>query len=57
MDIPTGSPWDNELEKALEECEIFLLILTPAAIASENVKEEIGYAIDNRKRICGWHFL
>ena len=51
LDIPTGSRWDNELEKALEECDIFLLILTPAAIASENVKDEIGYAIDNRKRI------
>ncbi len=51
LDIPTGARWDNELEKALEECEIFLLILTPAAITSENVKDEIGYAIDNRKRI------
>ena len=51
LDIPTGARWDNELEKALEECEIFLLILTPAAIASENVKDEIGYAIDNNKRI------
>jgi formylglycine-generating enzyme required for sulfatase activity len=51
LDIPTGSRWDNELERALEECQIFLLILTPAAIASENVKDEIGYAIDNRKRI------
>jgi len=51
LDIPTGARWDNELEEALEECEIFLLILTPAAISSENVKDEIGYAIDNRKRI------
>jgi formylglycine-generating enzyme required for sulfatase activity len=51
LDIPTGARWDNELEKALEECEIFMLILTPAAIASENVKDEIGYAIDNSKRI------
>ncbi len=51
LDIPTGARWDNELEKALEECEIFMLILTPAAIGSENVKDEIGYAIDNNKRI------
>jgi len=51
LDIPTGARWDNELEKALEECGIFLLILTPASIASENVKDEIGYAIDNGKRI------
>ncbi len=51
FDIPTGSRWDDQVEKALEECEIFLLILTPAAIASQNVKDEIGYAIDNRKHI------
>ena len=51
LDIPTGSRWDDEVEKALAGCEIFLLILTPAAIASENVKDEIGYAIDNHKHI------
>ena len=51
FDIPTGSRWDNELEKALHDCEIFLIILTPASIASENVKDEIGYAIDHGKYI------
>ncbi len=51
LDIPTGSRWDDEVEKALRECSIFLIILTPASIASENVKDEIGYAIDHGKRI------
>jgi hypothetical protein len=51
FDIPTGSRWDEEIEKALHECEIFLLIMTPASIASENAKDEIGYAIDHGKRI------
>lgn len=51
MDIPTGSRWDDEVENALRECSIFLIILTPAAIASENVKDEIGYAIDHGKRL------
>lgn len=51
MDIPTGSRWDDEVEKALRECSIFMIILTPASIASENVKDEIGYAIDHGKRI------
>lgn len=51
LDIPTGSRWDDEVEKALRECPIFLIILTPAAINSENVKDEIGYAIDHGKRI------
>ena len=46
LDIPVGSRWDVEVEKALKECEIFMIVLTPSAIASENVKDEIGYAID-----------
>jgi len=51
LDIPTGARWDDELEKALDACEIFMVILTPASISSENVKDEIGYAIDHGKRI------
>jgi TIR domain-containing protein len=51
LDIPTGSRWDDEVENALRECSIFMVILTPASIASENVKDEIGYAIDHGKRV------
>jgi hypothetical protein len=51
LDIPTGARWDDEIEKALRECGIFMVILTPASIASENAKDEIGYAIDHGKRI------
>ena len=51
FDIPTGKRWDDEIENALRECEIFLIIITPASIASENAKDEIGYAIDHGKRI------
>jgi len=51
LDIPTGSRWDDEVEKALLQCEIFMVILTPNSIASNNVKDEIGYAIDSNKRI------
>lgn len=51
LDIPAGSRWDDEVERALEECEIFMVILTPASSASDNVKDEIGYAIDTNKHI------
>ena len=51
LDIPTGSRWDDEIERALEQCEIFMVILTPSSITSDNVKDEIGYAIDSNKRI------
>jgi len=51
FDIPPGARWDAEIEKALEESEIFMVILTPASAKSENVLDEIGYAIDSGKRI------
>ena len=50
LDIPAGARWDREVEKALEECEIFMIILTQASINSENVLDEIGYAVDSGKR-------
>lgn len=51
LDLPAGSRRDDEVEKALRECSIFVTILTPESIASENVKGEIDYAIDHDKRI------
>ena len=51
LDIPAGSRWDDEVQKALSGCEIFMVILNPEAIESQNVKDEIGYAIDSGKRI------
>jgi hypothetical protein len=51
LDIPPGARWDAEIEKALEESEIFMVIITPASAKSENVLDEIGYAIDTGKRI------
>ncbi|HET9909738.1 MAG TPA: TIR domain-containing protein [Anaerolineales bacterium] len=51
LDIPPGARWDAEVEKALAESEIFMIIITPASAKSENVLDEIGYAIDSGKRI------
>ena len=51
LDIPTGARWDDEVEAALKGCGAFLVIITPASSASDNVKDEIGYAIDNGKSI------
>ena len=51
LDIPAGSRWDDEIEKALEACTIFLIVLSPESIQSQNVKDEIGYAIDAGKQI------
>jgi hypothetical protein len=51
LDIPTGARWDDEVEAALEACKIFMIILSPESLQSQNVKDEVGYAIDSGKDI------
>ena len=51
LDIPTGARWDDEIERALEKSSIFLIILSPESIESQNVKDEVGLAIDSGKHI------
>jgi len=51
LDIPKGSRWDDEVERALESSSTFIIVLSPESIESQNVKDEIGYALDNGKHI------
>jgi len=51
LDIAAGSRWDDEVEKALHSCTVCLFVLSPEAMQSQNVKDEIGYAIDTGKVI------
>jgi hypothetical protein len=51
FDIPTGARWDEAVEKALSSSQIFLFIMTPDSVTSENAKDEVGYAIDHGKHI------
>jgi len=51
FNIPAGSRRDYEVEKALQSCNIFLLVLSPASLHSQNVMNEIRYAIDSAKQI------
>jgi TIR domain/Protein of unknown function (DUF1566) len=51
LDIPAGSRWEKEVEKALINAECLLVVLSPVSASSDNVSDEIAYAIDNKKRI------
>lgn len=51
LDIPSGARWDRAVQTALETCGRFLIILSPAAIASENVLDEIAVAFREAKGI------
>jgi Tol biopolymer transport system component len=51
FDIPKGSRWDVEIQLALENCSAFLIILSPDSVQSQNVMDEVNYAIDENKQI------
>lgn len=51
LDIPLGENWDDVTEEALEDCESVILILSPTAVASKNVKDEINFALEENNNI------
>lgn len=47
--IPAGGDWDQVIDSALHECNRFLIILSPAAVASRQVRGELQTALDENK--------
>lgn len=43
--IRTGTDWDDTIEEQLKTADAIVLILSKTSVASENVKDEISYAI------------
>lgn len=51
LDIPKGARWDDAIEAAVERSSTFMIVLAPESIESQNVKDELSYAIDSGKQI------
>jgi hypothetical protein len=51
LDIPPGEPWDDAVEEALNSTTYILVILSPEAVRSKNVKDEIDFALRASKTI------
>jgi formylglycine-generating enzyme required for sulfatase activity len=51
LDIPKGARWDDAIEAAVENSSTFMIVLAPESIESQNVKDELSYAIDSGKQI------
>lgn len=51
LDIPTGERWDQQVEAALRACQRLLVVLSPASVASQNVMDEVGFALSQGKAI------
>src|ERR1700674_2763151 len=49
LDIHPGDRWDRSVEDALAECPRMLVILSPSSIASNNVMDEVSFALEEQK--------
>lgn len=48
-DIEAGQPWDRAVESALNTCPRMLVLLSPAAVSSDNVLNEIARGLRKQK--------
>jgi hypothetical protein len=51
IDIEPGTPWDRAVEQALAAASRILVILPPSSVRSDNVSDELSFALSKRKRI------
>ncbi|HXH93034.1 MAG TPA: toll/interleukin-1 receptor domain-containing protein [Thermoanaerobaculia bacterium] len=50
-DIKLSTPWDRAIEAALRSCAAVVVVLSPRAVGSENVLNEVGFALDHGKDV------
>ena len=51
MDIQPGEHWDRSVENALGNCRSLLVVLSPTAVGSTNVMDEISFALETNKQV------
>jgi hypothetical protein len=51
LDILGGQLWDRAVQGALEACQGMIAVLSPDALASNNVMDEVSYALDEGKLV------
>jgi formylglycine-generating enzyme required for sulfatase activity len=49
--IPFGADWDQSIDDALYDCARFLIVLSPAAVRSKEVRGELRTALNENKSI------
>lgn len=51
LDIEPGHHWDRAVHDALRSCPNVLLVLSPSSVTSENVMDEMSFALDLKKLV------
>ena len=51
FDIRPSEHWDRAIERAVHQCRGLVVILSPRSVESDNVADEISFAIDHQKSV------
>lgn len=51
--IDPGQEWPEDVAKALKKCAFFLVFISPNAVESTNVRNEIYFALNHQKQLLG----
>jgi hypothetical protein len=51
LDIRAGEIWDRAVEDALQRCTGLLVILSPIAVSSRSVMDEVSFALEENKKV------
>lgn len=51
LDIPAGVHWDSAIQEALEKAGRLLVILSPSAMTSNNVRDEVSFGLEEGKQV------
>jgi hypothetical protein len=51
LDISPGSRWDKSIQDALTNSKVLLVILSKTSVASDNVLDEVSFALEEGKRV------
>ncbi len=51
LDIPKGARWDEAVEAALRASPCLMVVLSPASVKSQNVLDEVAFALDERRPV------
>lgn len=51
LDIRPGQRWDRTVQDALANCPRMLVVLSPSSVDSENVMDEVSFALERKKTV------
>ncbi|MEN2284489.1 toll/interleukin-1 receptor domain-containing protein [Algoriphagus sp. SE2] len=51
LSIQSGSAWDSSIEQAIDDAETMVLLLSTSSVKSENVLDEVAFALEENKTI------